>query len=202
MKTLQLFKDGKEIIASDGIMYVDGRLNPSNVKREVIERNKRFAKNFPHKIADAFAIYRGRIGGSLGPVINLNLVMLVLLIVGLTSCSKEHNNPEPVKPQTVTYAVTCKSCLVYFEDNQWNRSNHIEDRPDAVSQHINVYGSWTTDFVVSTLDTASLRIYTGSFAPDQSVRLYITDSKGKSIDQTINMGVDNQDVYAQLPLSK
>lgn len=33
MKILQLFKDGKQIIATDGIMYVDGRLNPANIKR-------------------------------------------------------------------------------------------------------------------------------------------------------------------------
>lgn len=132
----------------------------------------------------------------------INTLLLILLIAGLTSCSKEHNNPEPTKPQMLTYAVTCKSCLVYFEDNQWNRSNHIEGRPDAVSQHINVYGSWTTNFEVSTLDTASLRIYTGSFAPDQSVRVYIADSKGSTIDKTINMGVDNQDVYVQLALKK
>lgn len=65
MKTLQLFKDGKEILASDGIMYVDGRLNLANIKLAVISRNKRFAKNFPHKIADSFAIYHNRIGGTM-----------------------------------------------------------------------------------------------------------------------------------------
>lgn len=65
MKTLQLFKDGKEIIASDGIMYVDGRFNLTSIKREVIKRNASFAKNFPHKVADSFAIYSGRIGSNL-----------------------------------------------------------------------------------------------------------------------------------------
>ena len=71
MKTLQLFKDGKQIMASDGIMYVDGRFNLSNIKQEVIARNKRYAANFPHKIADSFAVYRGRIGSQLGNIINL-----------------------------------------------------------------------------------------------------------------------------------
>jgi hypothetical protein len=131
----------------------------------------------------------------------INTLLLILLVAGLASCSKE-KIPEPTKPQMLTYAVTCSACLVYFEDNNWNRSNHIDGRPDAISQHINVYGSWTTNFAVSTLDTASLRIYTGSFAPDQSVRVYIADSKGSTIDKTINMGVDNQDYYVQLALKK
>ena len=71
MKILQLYKDGKEIIASDGIMYIDGRLNLSNIKRAVIERNKRFAVNFPHKIVDSFAVYQNRIGGNLGSIVTL-----------------------------------------------------------------------------------------------------------------------------------
>lgn len=62
MKTIQLFRDGKEIIASDGIMYVDGRYNLQSIKREVIKRNASFAKNFPHKIADSFAVYVNGVG--------------------------------------------------------------------------------------------------------------------------------------------
>lgn len=71
MKKLQLFRQGKEILATDGIMNVDGRLNIHNIKNEVSERNKRFAKNFPHKIADSFAIYQNRIGGKIGNIITL-----------------------------------------------------------------------------------------------------------------------------------
>lgn len=56
MKTLQLFKQGKEILGSDGIMYVDGRLNATNIRREVVKRNERYAKNFPHRLADSYAI--------------------------------------------------------------------------------------------------------------------------------------------------
>jgi len=56
-RLLQLFdEEGKEILASDGIMYVDGRYNMNNVIEAVKERNKRM-KNFPHKIAYSFAIY-------------------------------------------------------------------------------------------------------------------------------------------------
>jgi len=65
MKILQLFKDGNEIIATDGIMHVDGRFNIENIKFAVRERNKRFIKNFPHKIADSFAVYTNKIGGQI-----------------------------------------------------------------------------------------------------------------------------------------
>jgi hypothetical protein len=65
MKTLQLFRDGKEILASDGIMYVDGRFNHRNIVKAVNERNTRYAKNFPHKIATSFSIYANRIGGNM-----------------------------------------------------------------------------------------------------------------------------------------
>lgn len=71
MKTLQLFKDGQKIIATDGILYVDGRFNIENVKNEVRKRNTRFVKNFPNKVADSFAIYQNRIGSKLGNIIKL-----------------------------------------------------------------------------------------------------------------------------------
>lgn len=71
MKIIQLYKDGRMILATDGIMYVDGRYNRANIKREVLARNKRFAANFPHKIADSFAVYRDRIGGPIGNIITL-----------------------------------------------------------------------------------------------------------------------------------
>lgn len=68
MKKLQLFKDNSEIIATDGIMFVDGRFNLASIKNAVKQRNERFSKNFPHKICDSFAIYNGR---NLGAKINL-----------------------------------------------------------------------------------------------------------------------------------
>lgn len=71
MKIIQLFKDGKQIIASDGVMYVDGRFNAASIYREVRARNNRFAVNFPHKIADQYAVYSGRIGSNLGPLNNI-----------------------------------------------------------------------------------------------------------------------------------
>lgn len=59
MKKLQLFINGKEIIASDGLMYVDGRFNISSVKNAVIERNNKYAANFPNKVANGFSFYKG-----------------------------------------------------------------------------------------------------------------------------------------------
>lgn len=71
MKIIQLFKDGKQIIATDGIMYIDGRFNAASIYREVRARNNRFAQNFPHKVADQYAIYAGRIGSNLGRLNNI-----------------------------------------------------------------------------------------------------------------------------------
>jgi hypothetical protein len=57
MKIIQLFKDGKEIIASDGIIYADGRLNLCSIYlliKSIIPKRV----NFPDKQPDSFAIYR------------------------------------------------------------------------------------------------------------------------------------------------
>lgn len=122
---------------------------------------------------------------------------LLLIILALASCSKRN---DPVLPQTVTYSVTCKACLVYFEDNTWNRTNHIDGRPDAVSQHLNVYGSWTTTFQ-SNIDIASLRIYTSVFGEaEQEVHANIHTNDGKVFDRVMFMGADNNDVVMDLPI--
>ena len=54
MKRIILTQKGNDILGSDGLMYTDGRLNINSVKNKVHERNKRFEKNFPHKLADGF----------------------------------------------------------------------------------------------------------------------------------------------------
>jgi hypothetical protein len=56
MKKLQLTQNGKEIIATNGVLYVDGRFNIQSIKSEVLRRNERFKANFPHKLADGFII--------------------------------------------------------------------------------------------------------------------------------------------------
>jgi hypothetical protein len=54
MKRIILTQNNADILGSDGLMYIDGRLNMQSVKQKVNERNARFTKNFPHKIADGF----------------------------------------------------------------------------------------------------------------------------------------------------
>jgi hypothetical protein len=71
MKTIQLFKDGKQMLASDGIMLVDGRFNNASIYREVTARNNRFAVNFPHKVADQYAVYNNGLKSSLGKLNNI-----------------------------------------------------------------------------------------------------------------------------------
>lgn len=46
--------DGSDILGSDGVMFIDGRKNLYNQIQEVKKRNKRYAKNFPHKVANGF----------------------------------------------------------------------------------------------------------------------------------------------------
>ncbi len=71
MKYLQLFQDGKEMLASDGVMRVDGRVNLLNIKMAVRSRNESFKKNFPYKIADGFKVYSNGIGSPLSALIHL-----------------------------------------------------------------------------------------------------------------------------------
>ena len=49
-----LRRNGKDLMGSDQLIYIDGRLNVSNAIRTVKERNERYKKNFPHKVADSF----------------------------------------------------------------------------------------------------------------------------------------------------
>lgn len=69
---VQLYRDGKEILGSDGVMHVDGRFNVESIRLTIKDRNTRYAKNLPRKVADSFACYKGRIGGPIGRIIHLN----------------------------------------------------------------------------------------------------------------------------------
>lgn len=120
------------------------------------------------------------------------------ICIVLMSCQKE--SVKPVTPLRVTYTVDCTYCLVYVEDEQWNRNNHVEGRPDAVSQHFNVNGHWSYTFDVVKLDTASIHVYTGSFQNEQYVSAKITTSTGKSANLGLKMGVDNIDHFIQLAM--
>ena len=51
-----LFRDKKEILGSDGLVKIDGRYNLSSIRQSIIDRNKRYVKNFQHLVADAYVI--------------------------------------------------------------------------------------------------------------------------------------------------
>lgn len=127
------------------------------------------------------------------------LLTIAGICIVLMSCTKSRD-VNPVKPLTVTYTVDCNYCLVYVEDEQWNRNNHVDGRPDAVSQHFNVNGHWSYTFDVVKLDTASIRVYTGSFQPEQYVSAKITISTGKSDNLGLKMDIDNIEQYIQLAI--
>lgn len=120
------------------------------------------------------------------------------ICIVLMSCQKE--SVKPVTPLRVTYTVECTYCLVFVEDEQWNRTNHVEGRPDAVSQHFNVSGHWSYTFDVVKIDTASIRVYSGSFQPEQYMSAKITTSTGKSANLGLKMGVDNNEVFTELAI--
>ena len=61
MKKVLLFKDGKSILGTDGLMYIDGRYNLNSIKEEVKNHNKTLIKNFPHLVADAFVVCYDRL---------------------------------------------------------------------------------------------------------------------------------------------
>lgn len=67
-----LYKDGKEIMGTDGSMRIDGRLNAASVRQVIIDRNKRYRLNFPHLVADAYAVHiGGNFSSKVGPIIKL-----------------------------------------------------------------------------------------------------------------------------------
>ena len=70
MKKIILTQRGSDILGSDGLMYIDGRLSINSVKMKVSERNKSYKKNFPHKIADGFYFTNERLA-RIGQIINL-----------------------------------------------------------------------------------------------------------------------------------
>jgi len=51
-------------------MFIDGRYNRISQINTVEQRNERFKKNFPHKVADGFYIVDERLN-QVGDIINL-----------------------------------------------------------------------------------------------------------------------------------
>lgn len=63
-----LQKDNQDMLGSDSLMYIDGRLSVSNAIEAVKERNDRYRKNFPHKIADSFYFVDERLNAKSKPI--------------------------------------------------------------------------------------------------------------------------------------
>jgi len=53
-KKIILYIGDNRILGSDGLMYIDRRLNNASVKWKVRERNDRYKGSFPHKVCDGF----------------------------------------------------------------------------------------------------------------------------------------------------
>ena len=54
------------MIASDGVMKVDGRFNTESIREAVQARNKNVETNFPHEVATSFAVCTGRMWSNPG----------------------------------------------------------------------------------------------------------------------------------------
>ena len=54
MKRVILTQNEKDILGSDGLLLIDGRLNLESIKEIIFARNYRMKKNFPYKVADGF----------------------------------------------------------------------------------------------------------------------------------------------------
>ena len=61
-----LRRNGRDLMGSDQLMYIDGRLNVSNAIEAVKQRNNRYKKNFPHKVADSFYFVDDRLNAKSG----------------------------------------------------------------------------------------------------------------------------------------
>jgi hypothetical protein len=105
-------------------------------------------------------------------------VLLLAAVLGLASCSKQ-GEPVPVNVplESVTYTVNCEHCVVYYEDNNFNRNNGV---PDRGNQYVVVSGSFSTTVNKPKIDTASMKIYTSVFSPAQNVKATIKTNNGKA----------------------
>lgn len=115
---------------------------------------------------------------------NLKLIMFALIVLA-TSCGKE----ELVKPeQTVRYTVECDYCLIYVEDNTWNRTNELER---GKKQHFVVEGKWNYEFVnKGDLDSVKMEISVSIFTNVQKVKASISTNDKRRVEYNDLLGFD------------
>lgn len=133
------------------------------------------------------------------------LAVLFIVIMSATSCIKE--NITLPTDQVVRYSLSCADCLIYLEDDKWNRYNEL-DR--SKNQYFNVTGSFVYSFdnPVNGLDTASAVVSVSVLYPiEQVIKLVIMDNQGRRVSVTDTLGFspdyrkDNKyEVSVKLPL--
>jgi len=98
--------------------------------------------------------------------------VLLVFIAGLTlaSCSKKQHFADE---QIVTYNLKCADCLIYLEDDKWNRDNEQER---SKFQAFNVSGQFRYSFVNKNREEVSARIYVSVFSNAQIVELEISEN--------------------------
>lgn len=131
------------------------------------------------------------------------LAVLFTVIMAASCIKKEQIMPSE---QVVTYSLKCEDCLIYLEDDKWNRYNEL-DR--SKYQYFNVKGSFRYQFTnTAVLDTASAVVSVSVLYPRQQVvYLNIWDNQGRSTRVIDTLGfspnyrkVDKYEAIVKLPL--
>lgn len=103
-------------------------------------------------------------------------LLIFIIISTITACSKKEHISDI---QTVTYNLKCSDCLIYLEDDKWNRDNE-QDR--SKFQIFNVSGQFRYTFINRNRDEVSARIYVSVFSNAQVVELEISENlNGKKV---------------------
>lgn len=117
---------------------------------------------------------------------NKIIAIAALTLVALVSCNKEK---EVIKPeQRITYNVECDYCLVYIEDNVWNRTNALER---SKNQHFAVNGKWKYEFTNTKLDSVEMMISVSVMGGKQKLKASISTNDGKITSINELMGYNN-----------
>lgn len=109
-------------------------------------------------------------------------LLSIALLATLFSCSKEE--AQPIE-NTITYSVECNSCYFTYEDQVWNRNN---ERFDAKTRSINVYGKALITFAHKDLKEAKLGVSQSVFAPDQKVVLQVLQNNKSILHESVVLG--------------
>ena len=56
MTKVFLYRNNSPILGSDGLTYIDGRMNVNNIRISIRMKNAKKEKNFPHLVATGFEL--------------------------------------------------------------------------------------------------------------------------------------------------